>query len=179
MINKRGSLYAIIGVLATVVLVMSFVFMFILGGSILNDTMGQIFTEVRGIGNLTDNVNVNDSADMIFKPVENVLGNFAMYGAMLYVLGIVLIFTLAFVFRGNISGWTIALFVVSALLIIIFAIILSNTYEAFYLEADDMGTSLRNATLASWLILHSPVIMTIVIFLAGIIMMTGKEGLYP
>jgi len=179
MINKKGNLFAIISVLGTVVFVMAFVAMFVLGGSILNDTMGNIFGEVRSIGNITENVNVTYYADKVFTPVESILGNYSLYAAVLYILGIVLIFTLAFMFRNNLSGWTIALFVVSAILIILFSIILSNTYEEFYMDGTFIGTALHEATMASWLILYSPTIMTIVIFLAGIIMMTGKGDEYP
>ena len=179
MINKKGNIYAVVGVLGTVLLVISIVIALMLGGSTLNEVTGEIFTEVRGIGAVTENVNVTEYADIVFAPVENILGNYGLFAGVLYVLGIVLVFTLAFVFRNNLNGWSIALFVVAALLIITFAIILSNTYEVFYDGDDFIGEALREETMTSWLILYSPTIMTIVIFLAGIIMMTGKGGGYP
>ena len=178
MINKKGSMSAVIGVLGTVLLVVAVVAALMLAGPMVDEVTGQIFTEVRGIGNVTDNVNVTYYADKVFAPVENILGSYAMYAGILYVLGIILVFTLAFVFRGNVNGWAIALFVVAAMLIITFCIILSNTYEEFYMGGDFIGDALHEATLPSWLILHCPMIMTVVIFIAGIIMMTGKEGLY-
>lgn len=177
MINKRGNLLAIISIMGSVLLVMAFVFMFVLGGGILSDTIGQAFTEVRTIGNITENVNVTTYANIAFAPVETILSNFSLYAAVLYILGIVLVFTLAFVFRGNVSGPVMALFVISALLIITFSIVLSNTYEDFYHD-DTIGPMLASYTLASWLIIYSPTILTIVIFLAGIILMTGKEQPY-
>lgn len=179
MINKKANMYAVISVLGTVLLVMCFVFMFVMGGSIVTDTMGTVFSEVRSIGNITSGVNVSQAADHVFIPVENILNNYSMYAAMLYIFGIVLIFTLAFIFRDNVNLLTISLFFVSAMLIIIFAIILSNTYEEFYMASDFLGTSLREATMASYLILYSPAIMSIVVFIAGIILMSGKEGGTP
>lgn len=173
-INKKGDMYSTIALLGTVLLVVSFVFMFVLGGGILKDTMGQVFTEVRTIQNVTDNVNVTYYADKVFAPVETILSNYALYAAILYVMGIVLIFTLAYVFRDNMSPATIALFVVSSLLIIAFAIILSNTYEVFYTDPNFINGELQQATTISYLILYSPTILTIVIFIAGIILMTGK-----
>jgi hypothetical protein len=44
---------------------------------------------------------------------------------------------------------------------------------------DFIGTALHASPMASYLILYSPTIMTIVIFLAGIIMMTGKGDEMP
>lgn len=179
MINKRGDMYSVIAIMGTVVFVMCFVFMFVLGGSIFNDAMGTVFTEVRGIGNITNGVNVSEAANHILNPVENILDDYSMYAGILYVMGIILIFTLAFIFRDNMNPLTISLFVVSAMLIIVFAIILSNTYEEFYMGGDMLGTSLHEATIASYLILYSPTIMTIVIFFAGIILMSGKQGGNP
>lgn len=178
MINKRGSLYSVIAIMGTVLLVMSFFFMFVLGGSIVKDTMGTVFTEVRAIGNVTDNVNTTVYSNIVFEPVETILNNYSTYAAVLYIFGIILIFTLAFIFRDNMSPLTMSLFVVSALLIIVFAIVLSNTYEEFYNGSDFIGTALHEATLSSYLILYSPAIMTIVVFVAGIILMSGKQGGY-
>lgn len=175
MINQKGNLYSMIALFGTVLMVLCFVFIFVIGGVIVKDTAGTVFDEVRGIGMVSENVNVTYYADIVFRPVEGVLDNYAIYAAVLYILGIVFIFTLAFIFRGNVSGWSIALFVVCALLIVVFCIILSNTYETFYTGTDDIATGLRNAGVVSYLILYSPAIMTIIVFLAGIIMMTGKE----
>ena len=177
MINKKANLLAIISIMGTALLIMAFVFMFVLGGGILSDTLGQVFTEVRTIGSISDNVNVTEYANIAFAPVETIMDNFSLYAGVLYILGIVLIFTLAFMFRGSVSGPVMALFVISALLIITFSIVLSNTYEDFY-QDDTIGPMIQTYTLASWLIIYSPTILTIVIFLAGIILMTGKENLY-
>lgn len=177
MINKKGNLLAIIGIMGTVLFVMCFVFMFALGGGILSDTLDQVFTEVRTIGNITDNVNVTEYADIAFAPVESIMSNFSLFAGMIYILGIVLVFTLAFVFRGNVNGLVIALFIVSAILIIVSSIVLSNTYEEFYHD-DTIGPMIQSYTLASWLIIYSPTILTIVIFFAGIILFSGRGGEY-
>jgi len=175
MISKKGSLYSMIALFGTVLMVLCFVFMFVLGGFVIKDTAGTVFDEVRDIGMIGDNVNVTTYADVVFKPVEDILNNYALYAVVLYIFGIIFIFTLAFIFRGNVAGWNIALFVLCALLIVVFCIILSNTYEVFYTGTDDIGTGLRDAGAINYLILYSPAIMSIVIFIAGIIMMTGKE----
>jgi hypothetical protein len=174
MINKRGDIYSTISIMGTVLLVLCIVFGLALGGFVLKDTMGTVFTEVRSIQNITDNVNVTYYADKVFSPVETILDNYALYAGILYIMGIILIFTLAFVFRENANGLTMALFVAAALLIIAFTIILSNTYETFYNGADFIGTGLRDATMVSYLIIYSPAIMSVVIFIAGIILMTGR-----
>jgi len=174
MINKRGDMYSTIHIMGTVLLVMCVVFAVALGGFMLKDTLGTVFTEVRGIGMVTDNVNVTTYADIVFNPVETILNNFSLYASVLYILGIILIFTLAFVFRDNANGISVALFIVAALLIIAFSIILSNTYEDMMTGTDVIAVGLQDATMISWLIIYSPTIITIVIFIAGIIMMTGK-----
>lgn len=179
MINKRGNFYATVSVLGTVLLVMCFVAMFVMGGAIFKDSMGTVFTEVRGIGMITDNVNVTSLANHVLDPAEDIINNYSLYAAMIYIFGIILIFTLAFVFRDNVNLLTVSLFVLAALLIVVFSIVLSNTYEDFYNGTDALATELRSATMASYLILYCPTIMTIVTFIAGVILFSGKEGGNP
>jgi len=61
------------------------------------------------------------------------------------------------------------------LLVIISAIAVSQFYEEFYLDQDELGLILRTAAPVSFLIIYSPVILTIVAFIAGIILFTGEE----
>jgi len=176
MINKKGSLTGIIAIFGSVLMVLCFVFMFVLGGIIVKDASDEVFTEVRSIGSLGEHTNVTYFADIVFKPVETILNNYALYASVLYILGIIFIFSLAFIFRNNLAGWNIALFVVCAILLIMFCIILSQTYESFYNGTDSIAAGLQEAGVVNYLILYSPAIMAVIIFLAGIIMMTGKDG---
>jgi hypothetical protein len=178
MINKRGSLYGVIGIVSGVMLILAFIFMFVLGGVIVKDNFGVIAEEIRDIGVIYDGVNVSESANYVLNPLESIINNYALFATIIYILGIVSLFSLAFMFRGNLNGLVVVLFIMAALLVIVFSILISNGYEVLYSGNDFIGEGLREAGIINYLILYSPMIMTIVTFIAGIILFTGKDGNY-
>jgi len=175
MINKKGSIWPTIYVVGSILFIAVFVWMFMIGGAIVKDTADILIPEIRNIGEVSDGVNISEYADIVLVPAETIINSFGMIASIIYVVGIIFIFSLAFIFRNNLSGWTIGFFVMCALLIIATTMIMSNAYEEYHDADDSIGLQLQSEGLASWLILFAPTIMTIVMFIAGIIMLTGGD----
>jgi NADH:ubiquinone oxidoreductase subunit 5 (subunit L)/multisubunit Na+/H+ antiporter MnhA subunit len=78
-------------------------------------------------------------------------------------------------YRVNPQPVFIGLYFVLILLLIVGSIIISNMYEDIYNGQDEMGDRLREQTILSYMILYSPVVMTIIAFITGIYLFTRNE----
>ena len=179
MINKRGEMMQTIYVLGTVLIVAVIIFVAALGLPILKSATDELFPVVRDIGVVSDGVNITEYANYALNPLESIINNYQVICMVGYMVGIIWIFSMAFIFRNSLSGWTIGFFLACVLLIITITILMSNTYEVYYNAGDDLALALHDASTLSFLALYSPTIMTIISFIAGIIMMTGgSRGYY-
>ena len=169
---KKGSLYATIAVISTILLVGVAIWAFAVGGYLVQDAIGEIAPELRAIGTV-GGANFTQSLNFVLDPIETIVNNYQIYATMLYGFGMILVFSMAFMFRNSLNGWTIGFFIVCIILLITISIIMSNTYEQLYDGTDELAIGLKNAPTLSYLILYSPTILTIIAFIAGIIMMTG------
>jgi hypothetical protein len=170
--NKKGELMQVIYVFGTIILFVSFIFMLSLGAPIVKNTWGTITDSVSGIGTI-NGANFTNITGQVTSPITNIINNYHIWLAIIYIAGIILIFSLAFVFRGNVGGWNISLFLFVSILIIIVCIVMSNTYENFYSTSGYISDGMSDAGIVNYLILYMPTIMTIVCFFAGVVMMSG------
>jgi len=170
---KKGSLFPTIAVLGTVLLIAVALWAFTVGGVIVKQGFDELAPVVRGIGEVTPGNNISEYADYGLKPIESIINNFEIFASVIYIAGIIFVFSMAFIFRSNLNGWTAAFYLVSVIALITITIVMSNAYEVLYTGTDDLGLGLRDASTLSYLVLYSPTIMAIVAFIAGIIMMTG------
>ena len=82
---------------------------------------------------------------------------------------------LAFAFRITGNRWLMAIFVACMFLVILGSIFISNIYQDFYEDTGEIGEGLHDMTLLSFLILNSPIIISVIGFVSGIIMFSGTE----
>ena len=89
-----------------------------------------------------------------------------------------LVFTLVFVFivGYNPNPAFIALYLALMILLIFGCIIMSNMYQDIYTGTDDLALRLQEQTTLSYLILHSPFIMTMIAAIGGILMFTRQSA---
>jgi len=94
---------------------------------------------------------------------------------MSYVLA--LVFTLVFVVVGGYNPHPafIAFFIALMLLLILGCVVISNMYQDMYTTNDDVTIIMKEHVLLSWLILHQPMIFTVIILTSGIIMFSGMK----
>jgi hypothetical protein len=176
MMNKKGQ---IITKVSTVILGL-----IILGGIIAALTISwgivkigndEIVPELLDIGEIAPGINISEHIEIVTTPMTIIIDNLGLIMGLIYIFGIVGLLSYSYIMRTNVNGWVIALFFAAVLLVILLSIATSQFYEEFYLGQDDLGENLREASLVSYLIIYSPVILTIVAFVAGIILFTGEE----
>ena len=147
-----------------------------LGSSVINWTFDEVVPEIDSIGQIEGSANMTEVSRMTLHPLNTVVQNFTWITALIYIFGILAVFGIAFAFRGMGDRWLIALFISMVLILIIGCIIFSNIYEAFYTGTDEIALLLQEHTLLSYLILYSPLIFSLVAFVAGIILFSGDPG---
>jgi len=136
--------------------------------------MDEVVPEIQGIGSVGAS-NITQYSGYSVAPVNSFVQSFTWLGGVLYSLAIILVFAFAFAARATANKWLIGIFLAFTLLLILCSIFISNIYEDFYNDTGDLGVRLQEQALLSFLILHSPIIFTIVIFIAGIIMFSGMQ----
>lgn len=175
MINKRGVTFANILLISFLLLfVFVFGFIFVMTGGTLNYVADQIIPEISGLGDV-GGTNFTEISDMTLTPLAQILNSFDWLIGVGMIMTLLTMLALSTTFRANNNYWLISAFVLISLLSLIVSIFLSNAYSEFYYYGDDFAGRLETQTIASYLILYSPLIFTIIIFICGIIMFTGRE----
>lgn len=174
--NKRGNLFAMIIFFGAIAVLVATGIMFAIGGVIVDYTADEIFPEINNIG-VIDDTNYSYYIEGGTTAMDSVIEQYTWMGGLIFVIGVVLILGLAFVFRLTAERWTIPIFIVVALLVIMLCMFMSNIYEDFYNDGDAaLSDRLREQTLLSYMILYSPAIMSVIIFIGGIIMFGGVNN---
>ena len=174
--NKKGnSLYSILILIGGLIALALLAVTLTIGWGITKTATDEIFPVLEDLGEIVPGYNNSETMDIALTPIESMIDNFSLMIGLIYVVGIIGMLSFAFIFRNNYNGWVVALFIVSIMVLIVTCIGVSQMYEDFYLEQDELGEALRSATLISYLIIYSPVVMTLVAFIAGIILFTGNQ----
>jgi len=173
--NKKAQIIRISTIILGLIMIVGIVAAATISWGILKIGSDEIVPAFLDIGEVAPGINISEPIEKVTTPITTIIDNLGLIMGLVYLLGIVGLLSYAYLMRTNVNGWVIALFFVSVLLVIISAIAVSQFYEEFYLEQDEMGEILRTASLVSYLIIYSPVILTIVAFIAGIILFTGEE----
>ena len=148
-----------------------------LGSSTINWVMDETVPELKALGEV-GSWNASDTVRMTIDPVNTFIQNFTWVSGVVYIFGLIGMFGLAYAFRSTGDKWLIGLFLALVLILVIACIFMSNIYEDFFGSSDVMGDIMKEHVLLSWLILYSPGIMSIIAFIAGIILFSGpvREG---
>jgi len=173
--NKLGQITPIVYIIGGLILTILLSVGLMIGWGTLKTVTDEIIPEINQIGEVAPGNNLSEYSTTVLAPVDSVISNFGLMIGLLYLMGIVGILSLAFIYRNNQSGWLIALFVMSMLFLVMISIFVSQSYEEFYLDQGELGIQLRSASLASFFIINSPLILTVVGFIAGIIMFAGSR----
>ena len=177
MTNKKGNILAILLIVGGLFLLMFMGLLLIIGSSVLNFVADTVVPELSGIG-MVGGSNVTQAVDITVTPVDTLIQNFTGVAGLVYVFGIIGIFGIAFGFRSSGEKWLIGLFIAMVLILVISSIFISNIYEEFQTGTDDVASRLKEHKLLSYMLLYSPMIISLVSFIAGIILFGGnQEGL--
>jgi len=159
-----------------VAIVLALGLFFVIGSSVINYGMDIVVPEIKNIGEL-GGANMTEVAGYTLDPLDTTIQAFTWITGISYFVAFFGLFGLAVAYKTTMSRVMIPLFFLMAILMIFASIFISNVYEDIYEDIDDISTIAREHVLLSWLILHQPMILTLVVFLSGIIMFSGiKEG---
>lgn len=170
--NKKGSFGAILFFFILIAIVLSAGLFLAIGGAVMDMFFDEFVPEIENIGTVGSS-NITEYSEYGLTPVNTFVQSFTWLGGVIYMLAIILVFGMAIAARATANRWLIGFFMVTGFLLIIGSIFISNIYQDFYQDDGDLGTRLQNQEILSFLILHSPVIFSIVIFVSGIIVFSG------
>lgn len=136
-----------------------------------------IIPEIEAIGEVGA-ANVTQYAEWTLEPIDTVIQSFSWLSGILYMLAIVGLFVIAYSSRFTNNRWLIVIYFAVAVLLLFLSILISNVYEDLYNSPDVVGDGLKEHVLLSYLVLHSPVVFSILIFASAIVLFTGfgREG---
>ena len=174
MLNKKGSFLGIMLVIGGLFLLVMFGIVLAIGSSVINWVMDETVPELTALG-MQGDFNATHAIGVTISPVNTFVQNFTWVAGILYIFGLLGVFGLAFAFRTSGDKWLIGLFIAVVVILIIGCVFMSNIYEDMYRGNDEFANILKEHVMLSYLILYSPGIMSIIAFLAGIILFSGAS----
>ena len=172
-LNKKGNIESIIYVVGILFVVLLLGLGLAFGGLVINWVFDEVVPELTTLGNVGD-ANLTSISGYTITPINNVVQSFTWLAGIIYAFALIGCIGLAYTFRFTGSKWLAGFFIACLLLLVITAIFISNVYQDFYDGSDDVGTRLHEATMLSFMILYSPIIMCVIGFICGVIMFTGE-----
>jgi len=172
MVNKRGNVMVILLVIGALFLLVMMGIMMVIGSATLNYVMDTAMPELDTLGQVGD-VNTTFVIDVAVDPVNTFIQNFTWMAGVLYILGLVGVFGLAFAFKSSGDKWLIGLYFALSFILIIGCIFMSNIYEDIQSGNDELALIIQEHVMLSFLVIYSPAIMSIIVFIAGIILFSG------
>lgn len=171
--NKKGVMGIIFFfLLLFTILVIGFVATIVMSvGSFVNDEITPIMTDLGMVGN----TNLSEAGEYTFGTVDKVVQALPWLIAFAYVA--MLIFSIVFIISWNYNPNPayMGIYFMLVILLIFGCIVMSNMYQDIYSGTDDIATGLQEQKAMSWMILYSPLIMTIISFIVGIYIFAGRQ----
>ena len=173
--NKKGNVLGILFLAMFIMMILFLGFLMAFGGVVIDMVADEVVPVATSLG-MVNQLNASEMGETVLNPVNVVVQQFGWITGVLYILGMVGGLGFAFAFRGSSNGWVIGLFLMIALLVVVSSMFMSNIYEDFYDDNDpDISARLHEQFLLSFLILYSPAILGVYIFICGIILFSGGE----
>jgi hypothetical protein len=171
--DKRG----FFGILMVFIILFSILilgFVGVLVASILGYASSVITPEMKNIG-MVDNINVSQASTIALRPVESMVNAMPWLVAFAYVMALIFSLVFASAYKYNPNPAFIGIYLALILLLIVGAIIMSNVYEDLYNGNDEIATRMQDQAIMSYLLIYSPIILTIIAFVTGIYMFSSKD----
>ena len=174
MLGNKGGI-GIILFFSALFLVLIFGFIAAMGWTIVDYASDTITPIMEDLGMVGD-ANVSQAASYSFTKLDTIIESSNWIIAITYLLAI--IFTLVFIF---VSGYQphpayMGFFVAMMILLILGCVVMSNMYQDIYSVDDEIGNRLREQGITSHLILYSPMIMSLIAVVGGIIMFARQSN---
>ena len=171
--NKRGVMGIIIFfILLFIILIIGFAAAMITAVGVF--TSNQITPIMEDLG-VVGSTNMSEVSEMTFGTFDTFIQAVPWLVAFTYAL--MLIFSVVFVlsWKYNPNPMFAGFYFVLVILLVFGSVIMSNMYQDIYDGTDIVATGLQSQVAMSWMILYSPLIMTLIAFIVGIYMFAGKQ----
>lgn len=170
--NKKGNLIALMGLGIVVLVVIMGAFFITLGSGIITFSADTINDITTGLGTAGDSnlsyysevsIGTLNSSLQMMKWGTGVLLLFSLLGIIIFATSI----------RLNPSGYLIGFYLLLVIVLVFTAVLMSNAYEDITSGTDELAVELSQMPVSSFLIVHMPLIITIMAFIGGIIIFSG------
>jgi len=173
--NKKGFMgFVFFFLILFTILIIGFIGVILV--SVVKYGSGVVTPVMQDIG-VVGNANISHASEVTFGVVDKTINALPWLLAFGYVA--MLIFSIIFVisYNFNPNPVFIGIYFVFVILLIFGAIVMSNMYEDIYNSGDEIiGAGLQEQTAMSFMMLHSPWILSIIAFIVGIYIFAGKQG---
>lgn len=169
--NKRGNVFGIIIFFVILFLILIVGFIAAMAVGILDfasDTVTPIMEELGMAGE----TNLSEASEYTFGMADNVVQSLPWLVGFAYVAALIFSIIFAISYTYNPHPAFIGFYFILVILLIFGAIVMSNMYEEIYTGTDEIATRLQEQTLLSYMILHSPFILTLIALITGIYLFT-------
>jgi len=174
--NKRGNVIFIIGFFIVLFFIMFVGFIMIFSSAILIMVVDEFVPAISDVGQIEGtSVNFTQISSFTLDPIDDIIQSFTFLTGVMYMLMLIGAIVVPFSFRSNPNRWLLGFFFLLMIILIIASIFMSNIYQDFYDDTDTLGDTLKEHVLLSFLILQSPLIMTVISFIAGVILFSGIQ----
>jgi len=151
-------------------------FIGVMAVTLIKYTSGVVTPVMEDIG-VVGSANISEASHYTFGTVDKVVNSFPWLLAFGYVA--MLIFSIIFVvsYTYNPNPVFIGIYFIFVVLLIFGAIIMSNMYEDIYTSGDEViSAGLKEQQAMSFMMLHSPWILSLIAFIVGIYIFAGRQG---
>jgi len=173
--NKKGFMGIVFFILILfTILIIGFIGVIVVS---LLDYTSEVVTPIMEDIGVVGSANISEASEYTFGTVDKLVNALPWLLAFSYVA--MLIFSIIFVvsYNFNPNPVFIGIYFIFVILLIFGAIVMSNMYEDIYNSGDEViGVGLQEQTAMSFMMLHSPWILSIIAFIVGIYIFAGKQG---
>ena len=170
--NKRGAIGIII-FFAVMLILLILGFIATMAWSMIDFVSDELTPVMEDLG-MVSGTNMSEASEFTFGVADTFVQAIPWLIALAYVMA--LVFTLVFIFVAGYSPHPayMGLYFVLMILLIFGCIMMSNMYQDIYTGTDEIATRLQEQATMSYLILHSPFIMGLIVVIGGILMFTRQ-----
>jgi magnesium-transporting ATPase (P-type) len=144
-----------------------------ISGTVVKIVGDQILPDFKELGGSIPQA--EEGVNTAINPVQSVIGFIPFLTGVLFLLMLVGSLGLAYAYRVVGEKYLMFMFLGLTVLVVLASIIASNVYEDFYNSGSQIGLELQEQALLSFLMLYSPIIITVIAFIGLAIMFSGME----
>ena len=149
----------------------------ILVSSFLTDASTE-FTDVFGNLGVVESTNLTAVGDYTVDQANDFVQQLPWLVGFMYMCMLIASFGVIYFNDGNNNPLFMVFYFVLGIAVISISMLVSNAYEQIYTANDELATNLQSYTLASYMILYSPAIFTVMMFVVGIFLFVRREESY-